>query len=105
MELHIYTTESGISCYNAGNSSSMCNCISRASNKLLASHNMPLTNGCLIIICEFPVFLKSQVPVVEMQKCVLFSFKSDYAVSGVKVCVSFATGESPRTCSKYSHDV
>ena len=42
--------------------------ISRAINKLLASHSMPLTNGYLIIIYELPVFLKSQVPVVEMQK-------------------------------------
>ena len=41
--------------------------ISRAI-KLLASHSMPLTNGYLIIIYEPPVFLKSQVPVVEMQK-------------------------------------
>ena len=80
MELHIYTTESGIPCYNAGNSSSMCPraCvtdhmlpISRAINKLLISHSMPLTNGYLIIIYELPVFLKAQVPVVEMQKGVL----------------------------------
>ena len=40
-------------------------------NKLLASHSMPLTNDYLIIIYELPVFLKSQVPVVEMQKGVL----------------------------------
>ena len=47
--------------------------ISRAINKLLASHSMPLTNGYLIIILRTPCFffLKSQVPVVEMQKSVL----------------------------------
>ena len=80
MELHIYTTESGISCYNAGNSSSSSNMTicylsaARAINKLLASHSMPLTNGYLIIIDELPVFLKSQVPLVEMQKGVMQYF-------------------------------
>ena len=53
MELNIYRTESGISCYNAGNSvTDHMLPISRAIYKLLASHSMPLTNGYSIIIYD-----------------------------------------------------